>query len=80
MTAETNKLELHEGDMPSTWTKRGLTSGASWISSVVPSVQEKFLSNLDEGELRALPYLFDFWAMPHQVPPEGAWRSWVIMG
>lgn len=28
----------------------------------------------------ALPYLFEFWALPHQLPPEGEWRSWVIMG
>jgi phage terminase large subunit-like protein len=24
--------------------------------------------------------LFEFWAMEHQLPPEGAWRSWVILG
>ena len=80
MTAETNKPELRRGDMPSTSTKRGLISGASLIGSAVPSVQESFLNELGEGELRALPYLFEFWAMPHQLPPEGAWRSWVIMG
>ncbi|MEC3862213.1 terminase family protein [Mesobacterium sp. TK19101] len=28
----------------------------------------------------ALPYLFEFWAHDHQVPPEGAWRTWVILG
>lgn len=28
----------------------------------------------------ALPYLFEFWAMDHQLPPSGDWRSWVIMG
>jgi len=28
----------------------------------------------------ALPWLFEFWALPHQLPPEGAWRTWVIMG
>ena len=28
----------------------------------------------------ALPFLFEFWAMPHQLPPKGDWRSWVIMG
>ena len=28
----------------------------------------------------ALPFLFEFWAMPHQLPPDGDWRSWVIMG
>ncbi len=28
----------------------------------------------------ALPWLFEFWALPHQMAPEGAWRTWVIMG
>ncbi|QFT64058.1 Terminase-like family protein [Roseivivax sp. THAF30] len=27
-----------------------------------------------------MPYLFDLWALPHQLPPEGHWRSWVILG
>lgn len=30
--------------------------------------------------LCALPFLFEFWAMEHQLPPEGAWRTWVVMG
>jgi len=38
------------------------------------------LKTLDDASLAALPYLFEFWAMPHQVPPQGAWRSWVILG
>ncbi len=28
----------------------------------------------------ALPFLFEFWALPHQLPPEGAWRTWVVLG
>lgn len=28
----------------------------------------------------ALPYIFEFWALEHQLPPEGDWRTWVIMG
>ncbi|MBV7393585.1 DNA-packaging protein [Mameliella sediminis] len=32
------------------------------------------------GERLALPYLFEFWAHPHQLPPEGDWRTWVILG
>lgn len=28
----------------------------------------------------ALPWLFEFWAHPHQLPPEGAWKTWVILG
>jgi phage terminase large subunit-like protein len=43
-------------------------------------VVERFLGELSEGALLALPYLFEFWALPHQLPPEGDWKSWVIMG
>jgi phage terminase large subunit-like protein len=43
-------------------------------------VQEQFLDELGEGALCALPFLFEFWAMEHQLPPEGDWRTWVIMG
>ena len=25
-------------------------------------------------------YLFDFWALDHQLPPDGDWRTWVILG
>lgn len=28
----------------------------------------------------ALPFLFEIWALDHQLPPEGNWKSWVIMG
>ncbi len=28
----------------------------------------------------ALPFLFEFWGFEHQVPPQGDWRSWVILG
>ena len=60
--------------------QHGLTSGASWIASENVAVQELFLEELSEGELMALPFLFEFWAMPHQLPPAGDWRSWIIMG
>lgn len=55
MTAEINKPELRVGGTPSTWKKRGLISGASLIGSAVPSIQEGFMNELDEGELRGLP-------------------------
>ncbi len=38
------------------------------------------MDSLTEGELLALPFLFEFWAMPHQLPPEGDWKTWVILG
>ncbi|MEM7643385.1 MAG: terminase family protein [Pseudomonadota bacterium] len=43
-------------------------------------MRDRFLDELGEGALCALPYLFDFWALEHQLPPEGAWRTWVILG
>jgi len=28
----------------------------------------------------ALPFLFEFWAMDHQLAPKGDWRTWTILG
>lgn len=39
-----------------------------------------FLEDLKDSDLAALPYLFEFWALPHQRPPLGDWRTWVILG
>ncbi|WP_127900455.1 baseplate megatron protein TIM-barrel domain-containing protein [Solirhodobacter olei] len=41
---------------------------------------DEFLDGLSNAALVALPWIFEFWALPHQLPPTGAWRSWVIMG
>lgn len=64
----------------STLTQHGLVSGAAWIASADVAIKDEFLDELSASELMALPYLFDFWALPHQVPPPGTWRTWVIMG
>lgn len=64
----------------STLTRRALKSGADWIACAPPETQTAFLEGMDEAVLLALPYLFEFWALPHQLAPEGDWRSWVIMG
>ncbi len=66
--------------MPSISTQQGIRSGAAWIASDGSETQQAFLDSLDQGELLALPYLFEFWAHPHQLPPEGDWRAWVVMG
>lgn len=79
MTTEDRNLEL-PATSDSTSGSHGLTSGASWLASADAVATDLFLDDLTEGELLALPFLFEFWAMPHQLPPEGAWRSWIIMG
>lgn len=63
-----------------TLTASATSLGADLIASAPVWVQKAFLSSLSDTELQALPYLFAFWAMPHQVPPPGDWRSWVILG
>lgn len=50
------------------------------IASAKPEIRDAFLNELSENALRALPYLFDFWAHEHQLPPSGNWRTWMILG
>ncbi|MEC7763617.1 MAG: terminase family protein [Pseudomonadota bacterium] len=58
----------------------GRTFNASWLASLTPSKQIEFLERLDDATLVSLPYVFEFWALDHQMPPEGDWRTWVILG
>ena len=64
----------------STSTRSEVRSGAVSIASATEEAQLAFLKSLSNEALRGLPYLFEFWAMPHQVPPDGDWRTWVILG
>ncbi len=57
-----------------------MRSGAFWIASGSREIQETFLDGLGEGALLALPFLFEFWALEHQLPPIGDWRTWVVLG
>ncbi len=57
-----------------------MRSGAAWLASARQEQVDEFLGSLSDGALLALPWLFEFWAQPHQLPPDGAWRTWVIMG
>jgi len=65
---------------PLTSMRRVLRSGADWIACASRDEQTAFLNSLDDGTLMALPFLFEFWALPHQLPPEGDWRTWVVLG
>ena len=57
---------------------------AAWLLSNAPKKIEQLISDpklgLSNGAFLALPYLFSFWAHDHQLPPEGDWRTWVVMG
>ncbi len=57
-----------------------MKSASAWLASATPEMVDEFLEGLSDETLMALPWLFEFWALPHQLPPEGVWKSWVIMG
>lgn len=78
-TAAENNKELLT-DTPWTLTPHALRLGAAWLASGPRDAQDAFLEGMSEQTLLALPYLFEFWAMEHQLPPPGAWRAWVILG
>jgi phage terminase large subunit-like protein len=55
-------------------------SNAAWLSCESEAAQTELLRNLKPDEVAALPWLWRFWAFPHQLPPEGIWRTWVVLG
>lgn len=57
-----------------------MKSGAAWLACAAPEQVDEFLGGLSDNALASLPWLFEFWALPHQLAPEGDWKTWVIMG
>lgn len=57
-----------------------MRSGAAWLASATQEAVDAFLEDLSDEALLALPWIFEFWALPHQLPPEGAWKTWIILG
>ena len=79
MTGEAKAPESSDMER-STLMPSGGPSANDLINSVRHSDQEEFLLDLSDHEVLGLPYLFEFWALPHQVPPKGDWHAWVVMG
>lgn len=50
------------------------------LASATPEQEKAFLDALSENALAALAWVFEFWALPHQWPPGGDWRTWVVLG
>lgn len=64
-----------------TWTRLGTRSGADWLVCATPRQRSAFLNDLSETAVLALPWLFEFWALAHQLPPaEATWKTWVVLG
>lgn len=79
MSQGANGSEMREQDN-SISTKHELRSGSAWLASVDEDTEAAFLASLNDNALAALPWLFEFWALPHQLPPEGDWTTWIVLG
>ena len=56
-------------------------SPAELLASLDGAELGAFLDGLSPNALAAMPWLWEVWAHPgHQLPPEGDWRVWVILG
>ncbi len=75
-------MALPDSPLPasSNSTPREIRCGALWLASGPRAHEAAFLEALDGNALLALPWLFDFWALPHQVPPVGDWHTWLVLG
>ena len=57
-----------------------MLSQAARLASLSPEEKRVALAGLSAKELEALPFLWEFWARPDQLPPAGSWRTWLLLG
>jgi hypothetical protein len=53
---------------------------AELLGSATEDEVAEFLDGLSHNAIAAMPWLFEIWALEHQMPPDGHWMTWVIMG
>ena len=64
----------------STSTRHAPRSLRDLLSGLPQGDLDAFLDALSPNALMSLPWLFEHWALGHQLPPEGDWTTWVILG
>ena len=60
--------------------QRDKKSAADLLSSLSDEEIEGFLNSLSHNAILSLPWLFEHWAHSHQREPDGAWKTWVVLG
>lgn len=62
-------------------TPRARRSLRDLLAGLSAAERDRFLDGLSPNAVAALPWLFEHWALAgHQLPPEGDWTTWVILG
>jgi phage terminase large subunit-like protein len=64
----------------STSTLHGQKSLRDLLSGLSHAERDAFLDALSPNALMSLPWLFEHWGLGHQLPPEGDWTTWIILG
>ncbi|MDQ7018082.1 MAG: terminase family protein [Robiginitomaculum sp.] len=53
---------------------------AEYITRLGPQKIRAFVQSLSPAQLRYLAGYWPFWARENQLPPPGAWKTWLLMG
>jgi phage terminase large subunit-like protein len=56
-----------------------VSEGLDWIRDQGTQVQHRFVASLDQEERNEFGYHWTMLAREAQLPPPGAWRTWLIM-
>lgn len=67
-------------ETPSILTQQDERSLTELLASANDAQVNDFLESLSAEALLALPFLFEYWALPHQREPKGDWATWAILG
>ncbi len=79
--ANTPKPGAEERAQSSTSTPPARKSLRDLLVGASRAEREAFLDSLSSNAILSLPWLFEHWALAgHQLPPEGDWTTWVILG
>lgn len=57
-----------------------MTTLAARLAALPEDKRAEVLADLPPDALAALPYLWNVWARPDQLPPPGDWRTWLLLG
>ena len=56
-----------------------LKSHALLVGGMNPEERDAWIATLEPEEQRVLDHTWEFWARKNQIPPEGDWRTWLIL-
>lgn len=50
-----------------------------WLTEAAPKVRQQLAESMTQKERAAFEFQWPFWARDAQLPPDGDWRTWLVM-